>query len=104
MRKIELKTDNGLVYRDLLKSIATAPMGGRQGLQLSEVRDAMKVADKLDAANGSLLLEEDEWRFLRDRVEAAPYTAADQRILDFADSVLNAPTIEVQEADRAAAT
>lgn len=98
MRKIELKDGDGLNYAELLKTILASPPADGRGLRLPEIREALKVMDKIDAAQGSVLLEDDEWRFVRDRVESAPYSAADKRILAFADAVLNAPNVEVTEA------
>lgn len=102
MRKIDLlETDilgGKLVYRDLLKAILLAPKGDARSVSFPEMREANKVLDKLNAAEGALLLEDSEWTFTRDRVEAAPFSSNDPAILAFAVAVLEAPIVAVSEA------
>lgn len=97
MRKITLKKVDGLDYKALLKTILAAPKDPSAGLQLDEIRKVVKILDILDAADAAVMLEESDWQYVRDRVKSAPYTAADKRIVDFADAVIGAEEIIVQE-------
>lgn len=97
MRKISLKKVDGLDYKTLLKSILAAPKDQSAGLQLDEIRKAVKILDTIDAADDAVMLEDSDWQYVRDRVKGASYVVADKRIVDFADTVIGAPEVAIQE-------
>jgi len=95
MRKIELKEYDNSNYRADLKQIISTP--GREPYNLSQLRAAVKVIDKLDdAEDGFLLLEESEFDFVKRRVESAQFVRADKTILQFIDDIIDAPEVEVK--------
>ncbi len=98
MRKIVLKTMPDFDYKSLLRSIIATPGPRDGGMALDQVRKAVKILDRLEAADGHLLLEEADWQFMKTRVEGASYTLADKRIVEFADDVIQAPEVNVAEA------
>lgn len=97
MRKIELKQIEKLDYRELLKALVTAPAARNGSMSLDEMRRAVKILDALDRAGDTLLLEDADWVFVKDRVANAQYVRADSKIVDFADHVINAVKTEVVE-------
>jgi len=96
MKAIELKHINepekriDFDYRKQLAVIINAPIGGQGGVSVSEMRPAIKIADKLESANGFLVLEDSEWEFLNARVQAWPWPNAHRAFIEFADAVANA--------------
>lgn len=100
MRKIDLKNLDGFEYKLLLKNIIASPGERSNGLRLDDVRKAVKILDKLEAADDHLLLEEADWQFVKSRVEGASYVVADKRIVEFADDVIRAPEVSVAEAQQ----
>ena len=99
MRYIEFKivainSNLTLDYKRLLLEYAQSPLPGGQGIGVAEMRKAIRVIDKLEAANGIVALEDADWEFLNQRVQAAQFTLAHKVIVEFVDAVANAPTEE----------
>lgn len=97
MRKIELKNINGFDYKQVLSGIISSPQDRNAGMHLDEIRRAIKILDLIEASDGVLVLEETDWKYVQDRVKSAPYVIADKRIIEFADTVIGATEIKVQE-------
>lgn len=77
-------------YKRELTTVAGAPMPGSQGFTVADMRQALAVTAKLAEANGVVELNEDEWQFLKPRVEAQRWAVADQIIVDFVAAVTGA--------------
>lgn len=97
MRKVVIKDIEGIDMKSVLKTLVSLPPKGGS-MNLEDVRRGVKLLDMLDAAKDVVLLEDADWRFLRAKVEGAPYSVADKRILEIADAVIGAPEIGVTEA------
>lgn len=98
MRKIVLKNEDGFDYKTILRGLLSVPSRKEDGLSLEEVRRSVKLLDKLDSAEHSILLEESDWSFVKGKVSGARYTLADKRIVEFADAILCAQEVSVSEA------
>lgn len=108
MREVELKkipssdTSPGYDYSVMIKAIIENP--GKRPYGVSEMRQAVNLLGKIDKADGTLLLEQSEYAFLRDRLDSTEFLAANQELLDFIDTIQLAPEVEVKKADDAAET
>jgi len=81
-------------YKTQLISAASNPKEGTQGFTVADMRQALALTEKLEATNGVAELEEDEWQFLKARVEAQKWLVASQVILDFVAAVTGAEKVE----------
>lgn len=97
-RQIELKEvgeHGAFKYRELLTLILNRPSNPQVGMSLKEIRQCNKILDKIEAANGSILLTEEEWRMLHERVEAFPFGLGGRDIQQFGDDIAHAPMVEL---------
>lgn len=98
MKTIELKhvkDDEKAIdfdYRANLLTIVSAPLGGEGAIKVPEIRQALKIGDKIEAASDKLELEDAEYEFLRLRVRAWPWARAHRVIVDFVDAIEAAGT------------
>lgn len=76
---------------DVLAQLVKAPAPG-QGFNLGEMRDRIKVLDKLDAAKktGFVDLEDAEHATLLGALNASSFSLADRGLLDLIDGCMNA--------------
>lgn len=81
-----------------LQIIVEAPIGAQGGVSVGEMRQLIKIGDKLEAIiKGGLpykplLLEDAEWELVNARVQAFPWPKVSKTYLDFADLIANAPS------------
>ncbi len=100
MRKLELREigkEGAFKYRDLLKTILVVPSDKDVGMRIAEIRVCMKILDKLDASDEAVLLTQEEWVFLRHRLEVFPFNRAGHEIVTFADDLASAEEVAVEE-------
>lgn len=95
MRKIELKTEPGFDYRDLLLAIIKAPMaaGAHGGTSLEAMRADIRLLDKMEPAKPgeAVELEDADWGHLSNKVRAYPFAISDRRVVKMCDDILGAP-------------
>jgi len=100
-REIELKQceieKNGnkekFDYRKQIEHILNSQTQGR-GFSLGDVRICNKIQKSLDSANGSLCLEEQQYNFLKKKIEAFQWGMPHPVIEEFADAILKAEPIK----------
>jgi len=80
-------------YRELLKLQIERPVNLQQGMNVAEMRMALKLMDKLDAATDVFALEDAEWEFVKRKIESAGWIKADRGILQFCDDVVDALSV-----------
>ena len=100
MRKFELREigkEGAFKYRDLLKQILVLPSDKDVGMRIAEIQFCMKILDKLETSNEAVLLTQEEWTFLRHRLEVFPFNRAGQEIVTFADDLSGAEEVDVEE-------
>jgi len=98
MRKIELQSDEAFDAKRSLIAIVESPLGGKAHVTVPEMRTALRIAEKVAAADAAVLLEDSDFNFVRERVEAFPYPRSDKRVLQFVETILKAAEVDVQEA------
>lgn len=78
-------------YRETCITIMSLPKDRQQGYTRKTMKQIESLMDKLDAAKGyeSVLLEEGEWKFLRDRVEEHQFPRYSKGVIAFCDSIID---------------
>jgi len=92
MRKIELKEREKFNDKELLTTVCENH--GEQGITIGEMRVLVKVLDKLQVANGELLLEDAEWTALHNRFNNFKFAIASYDLTELADSIEHASTVK----------
>lgn len=93
MKKIELKSDNGLDYAEQIRVLVSAAPRGAE-FDLSDMRKSIRVMDALDSARlNVLLLEDSDWEYLKHRTELARFSIAHKSVLEMVDSILSAESV-----------
>ena len=90
MKTIELKTlgpERAISYRDVLTEVIRRPLNPRDGVNISEMRQSLRVLDALEASNGTLELEDADYQHLKDKLEAMQWNVVDRRILQLVEDV-----------------
>ena len=82
-------------YKSYIERILDTPTAG-QGFSLGDVRLCNKIQKQIDAANGTLVLEEQQWNFLKKKLEDFRWGAAHPEIETFGDAILKAPQADIQ--------
>lgn len=73
--------EKDITVSELLKIIINTPKPG--GLDFSEVRKAVKVLDKLSDADEIIELEDEEYRYAKERMDSHKWNVPTQEILEF---------------------
>jgi len=81
-----------LSWADIVQQVIRRPLDGR-GADIDELRRGIRVLDALDAANGSVELEDADWEHLRQKVQAMQWGFVDRRIVQFVDDVNTAQEV-----------
>jgi hypothetical protein len=83
MKTIQLKQND----KELLKIICEqAP----DGITIADVRRAIKLIDKIDAAGSTVALEDAEHQYLTAKFEGMKFVKADRTVLDLFDRLASA--------------
>ena len=105
MRYLALKSfklgERVVSYKEALRIQIERPASQQAGMNVAEMRTALKLLDKLDAATDVLVLEDAEWEVVKGKVESAGWVKADRGIMQFCDDVISAPTEKPAESDAA---
>lgn len=86
-------------YSDTIALIVSEARGNNP-FTPDDIMAAVSIKQKLKEKPASLLLENHEYRFLKDRVNSYPWAIANQAILGFIDAVRNAQDCDVKEAKK----
>ena len=94
LKVIELKIGGQEVtfdYKEQILTLVNAPAPGKQGFSSDDIRQGLAIKEKLAKANGTLVVEDDEWAFIKGRcVGRDDWRFMDQAILDFEVAVSEA--------------
>lgn len=97
MKKIQLKTLEDpksqlpvVEYREVLKTVVSRPLDPQKGADITEMRESIRLLDALDAADGTLRLEDADYNLLTMKLKAFPWNVIDRRILQLIDDINNA--------------
>jgi hypothetical protein len=98
MKSIPLKTlpderspDAPVVeYAQVLREVVRRPLDPQKGVDITEMRQSLRVLDAIDAANGTLELEDADYAHLKEKLERMPWNVVDKRIVQLVDDVSRA--------------
>jgi hypothetical protein len=76
-----------IVYQDVLREVCRRPLDPQKGASIEEMRQSIRVLDALDAANGTLELEDADFAHLKEKLERMPWNVVDKRIVTLIDDV-----------------
>jgi len=89
MHRVPLKTLGDIVYAEVLREVVRRPLDPRAGISIDEMRQSLRVLDALDAANGTLDLEDADYDHLKAKLLGMQWNVVDRRILQLVDDVIN---------------
>jgi hypothetical protein len=81
---------NLLDWSEAIRQVLRRPLDPQKGADIEEMRRSIHVLDALDAADGTLELEDADWQHLCQKVRAMQWAFVDRRIVQLIDSVLDA--------------
>jgi len=95
VKSIPLKTLDAsdgppIVYAEILREVVRRPLNPREGIQIEEMRKSIKLLDAIDSANGTLDLEDADYGYLKQKIEAMNWNIVDRRIIQLVDDVTSA--------------
>ena len=81
-------------YRQTLIGLLKFAPATSIGVDLEEIAKLIPIIRKLSEADdlAEILLEDEEWRLIKGRVETAKWNSADQAILDLIEDIRSAPS------------
>jgi hypothetical protein len=81
---------NLLDWSEAIRQVLRRPLDPQKGADIEEMRRSIRVLDALEAADGTLELEDADWQHLCQKVRAMQWAFIDKRIVQLIDSVLDA--------------
>jgi hypothetical protein len=90
LKTLEAPNSPTISYADVLVEVVRRPLNPQQGIQIDEMRKSIRLLDALDAANGTLELEDADYQFLKQKLDNMGWNIADRRIVQLIDDVGNA--------------
>ena len=104
-RKILLQTHKDLLVNDEAsvptKAVIVGALAyGKAGalLSIGDMRDAKPILDAIDASlDESISITEDQWKFLKEKVETTSYAMGGRAILAAIDDILGAEIVHEDE-------
>lgn len=100
MKKIAMIAVGPYTTATILVSVLGLPQSRERGISAGEMRTRMKLADKVEAAEGgnkALLLEDADYEMLKGIVENHQFALANKELLKVLDGILTAETVTVAE-------
>lgn len=94
MKRIQLKTfdqpEPRVDYAEVLALVTRRPLDPQRGADIAEMRMSLRILDALEAADGTLELEDADYEHLKTKLLAMPWAVVDKRIVQLVDDVSNA--------------
>lgn len=94
MKHIPLKTlpdrylsGPDIEYAQVLREVVGRPLNAQQGVGIAEMRQSLRMLDAIDAANGTLELEDEDYALLLEKLLAMSWNRVDKRIIQMIDDV-----------------
>lgn len=82
--------DTKTIYIDRLKV-------NREGMALDEMEERLAIMSKLANSDDTVILEDAEWRRLRDVMKAEKWAVASEDIVNLMKAVTEAETVKIEE-------
>lgn len=77
-------------YATVLREVVRRPLDPQKGVQIAEMKQSLRVLDAIDAANGTLDLEDADYDHLKTKLDAMNWNVVDARIIQLVEDVSNA--------------
>ncbi len=77
-----------LDYKESLILLARQPLSGERGMEIEEMRKSIRLLDALEAAEGSVSLEDADYEYLKQKVHAGRFARANRETFQFLRDVL----------------
>src|SRR5215204_3468007 len=77
-------------YAQVLREVVRRPLDPQKGVDITEMRQSLRVLDALDKADGTLELEDSDYSHLMTKMDAMRWNLVDRRILQLIDDVSGA--------------
>ena len=84
-------------YKEMMIRALSNPQGQSREINLSDMRIALRIMDKVEAANGRVHLEDADYQFLNTRVQAMSWTLAHHHIMQFTDDIAGAKEVKIDD-------
>ena len=81
-------------YRELLKTILSAQSHTAIGFPVPVMRVVVRILNCLSVPGDTLLVTEEDWKFICKRVNEFPYAFPHQELIDFIDAVNEAEVVQ----------
>lgn len=92
-----------LDYREQLLVILRAPSDPRAGVTFEDMERRLPLIGKIKAAEGYVLLRDDEWREIRDAFKAYRFPSVIEAVAEMGRDIEGAETVEIKEVEKAPA-
>lgn len=95
MKEIKLKVldekdqKDRLSYKEILLTMLKTPQS-KEGLTIDDIRQSVKIMEKLEAAKDSIKLEDAEYLYLQNKIKNFKWAIAHKNIVQFIDDYNNA--------------
>lgn len=94
-----LKTERGgqelvIDYKEMIGLVAGAASDGK-GFSIGEIRQSVKILDRIEDAEDSLILEDTEYQYLLARLQNFRFSFAHKALVEFIDDLESAEDVEL---------
>ena len=90
MKTIPLRVLGEVNYREVLREVTRRPLDPQKGADITEMRASIRVLDAIEAADGTLELEDSDYDHLKAKLNAMAWNVVDKRLVQMIDDVLGA--------------
>jgi len=74
-------------YAQVLRDVVRRPLNPQAGVNIAEMRQSLRVLDAIEAASGTLELEDADYAHLTEKLAAMQWSVVDRRILQLIEDV-----------------
>jgi len=87
LKTLEATDGPAIEYAQVLREVVRRPLDPQKGIDITEMRSSIRLLDAIDAANGTLELEDADYAVLKDKLDHMAWNVADKRIVQLIDDV-----------------
>jgi hypothetical protein len=91
LRTVDVPGEQPFSYADALRLVIRQPLDTQKGVSIEEMRLGIRILDRIDAAGDVLELEDADYEHLVLKLKAMAWGMVERRLLEFIDTVLEAP-------------
>lgn len=75
---------------EVIRNVVRAPLDRQRGADIEEIRRGIRILDAVDAANGSVELEDADWDHLCEKARVTTWGLVDKRLLVVIEDIFGA--------------